>query len=571
MRIRQKNNREKGASLFIAIAALVWVVIPMLGLFVDLGILYSAKARLQAAVDGAALAAARALNLGQSTAEQASAAQQNAVNWFYANFPPGNWNTNSTVMNTGTVTVVNSPNQANLRQVTVTASTNVPAWFMKFLGFNSGTTLSLTGQASRRDVVAMLVLDRSGSMCSINGVLQGQPCGEGDGTACASMITAAKNFTGAFAEGRDQIGMLTFSDGYYLDTKPVTNFQTLLGYSNASGSSNGDIDNITCAGGTGTAAAMSLAYNELYKLAEPGAMNFIMLETDGLPNTLIYNFYSSPANTATLALSKNNSGCQDNNGKTYGTNRGGGGWTTAASVPSWTSGISMNTGGTGYMADVPAGAIGAFYTADPAQVANNGGNAYMIDLFNPTQLSDSQGLNNAQWVQNSGRGATAPGCSFTSPDDTVYSDFAWLPSQDVFGNQVAPANEYKALALVGGQNVLTGNANTDWPNTHAAALNATDNSAYNIRSNATLPAYIFTIGLGGNNGNPPDPVLLQRMANDPNGDQFNNPPVYPACSTEPSCVSYGNQPQGIFIYSPTSAQLGQAFLSISSQILRLSH
>ena len=53
----QHRNREKGASLFIAVAALVWVVIPMLGLFIDLGILYSAKARLQAAVDGAALAA----------------------------------------------------------------------------------------------------------------------------------------------------------------------------------------------------------------------------------------------------------------------------------------------------------------------------------------------------------------------------------------------------------------------------------------------------------------------------------------------------------------------------------
>ena len=144
MQIRQHNNREKGASLFIAIAALVWVVIPMLGLFIDLGILYSVKARLQAAVDGASLAAARALNLGQDTTAQAAAAQQNAVNWFYANFPTGNWNTISTVMNTNTVTVVNSPNNANLRLVTVTATTNVPAWFMKWLGFGS-TPLTVTG------------------------------------------------------------------------------------------------------------------------------------------------------------------------------------------------------------------------------------------------------------------------------------------------------------------------------------------------------------------------------------------------------------------------------------------
>jgi hypothetical protein len=60
------------------------------------------------------------------------------------------------------------------------------------------------------------------------------------------------------------------------------------------------------------------------------------------------------------------------------------------------------------------------------------------------------------------------------------------------------------------------------------------------------------------------------MANDPNGDTFNNPAVYPACSTEPTCINYPSQPEGQFIYSPTAAQLGQAFLAISSQILRLS-
>ena len=562
MRIRQIKNREKGASLFIAIAALVWVVIPMLGLFVDLGILYSAKARLQAAVDGAALAAARALNLGESTAAQATAAQQNAVDWFYANFPPGNWNTNTTVMNTGTVTVQDSPNQANLRLVTVTASTNVPAWFMQWLGFR-GTALTVTGQASRRDVVAMLVLDRSGSMCSINGGNPNPPCGAGDATPCASMITAAKNFTGAFAAGRDQIGMLTFADGWYLDSAPTTNFQSVLGFSNASSSGTGDIDNITCAGGTGTAGAMSMAYNELYKIAEPGAMNIIMLETDGLPNTLVYNFYSSPGNTATRALA-NGSGCRDSNNKTIAQ----GGWQTAASVSglAWLPSINMNHNGTGFMSNVPAGATGAFYTADPSQ----GPPYYNILMFNPMDTSDSSGNNDSLYINGS-----ANGCTFNNGSTNDYSDFSWLPSQDVFGNQVAPGaqpTEYQSLSLTGGVNTLTGTIATDWPNsTHPAALNAADNSAYNARANATLPAFVFTIGLGGNHGNPPDPILLQRMANDPNGDTFNNPAVYPACSTEATCINYPSQPQGQFIYAPTSAQLGQAFLAISSQILRLSH
>jgi len=582
VQVRHRNS-EKGASLFIAVAGLVWIVLPMLGLFIDVGILYSAKARLQAAVDGASLAAARALNLGQSTAEQAASAQQNAVNWFYANFPNGNWATFNTQMTTANVVVVDSPSQANLRQVTVTASTKVPTWFMKLLGFNS-TALTVSGQASRRDVVAMLVLDRSGSMCSTNGAQGSQPCGEGDGTACDAMITAAKVFTGSFAAGRDQIGMLTFSDGSYKDLSPETDFQTKLGYSNASGSASGFIDNIKCGGGTGTAQAVSLAYNELYKLAEPGAMNLIMLETDGLPNTLVYNYYSSPGNTGTLALNAN-SGCQDAQGKTIAQ----GGWTTAASVPSWTSGISMNTGGSGYMSDIPAGAIGSFYTADPWQKSVDG--PYTSVLFNPSQTGDSS-TDNSIFVPTPPLPPPPPppptpatGCVFSNPNDfeTNYSDFHWLPSQDVFGNQVAPTNEYQSLALTptpnGNENILNGPTyggqgwiyySNDWTATHAAALNATDNSAYNARANPTLPVYVFVIGLGGNAGTQPDPILLQRMANDPNGDQLNKPALYPACSSEPTCISYASQPQGTFYFAPTPAQLAQAFLQIASQVLRLS-
>jgi len=555
LEIRQNRNREKGATLFVAIAAMVWIIIPMLGLVVDLGILYSAKARLQAGVDGAALAAARALNLGQTTAVQAASAQQNAVDWFYANFPAGNWATFNTVMTTANVTVVDSPSNANLRQVTVTASTSVPTWFMKYLGFNA-TNLTVSGQASRKDIVAMLVLDRSGSMCSINGATANPPCNKASTTTpCSAMINYAKNFTGAFAEGRDQIGLITFSDGYYLESKPTVNFQTLLGYSNSSGSSNGTIDSINCNGGTGTAAAVSMAYNQLYQIAEPGAMNIIMLETDGLPNTLIYNSWNGTASAIQAGKSSN---CLDNNGKTVAQ----GGWKTLASMKPWISGISMNTGGTGFMSNVAAGSIGAFYAADPAQVAASG--PYMIVLFDPRQTGDSSN-NNSIAVSN------ANGCAFNGSTVTDYSDFNWIPGQDVFGNQVAPSNEYQALSLTSGYNNLVGTAATDWPHAHAAALNATDNAAYNVRTNATLPAYVFTIGLGGNDGNPPDPILLQRMANDPNEDQFNNPPVFAACSAEPTCISYPNQPQGVFIYSPTTAQLGQAFLAISSQILRLSH
>jgi hypothetical protein len=313
------------------------------------------------------------------------------------------------------------------------------------------------------------------------------------------------------------------------------------------------IDNITCGGGTGTAAAISMAYNELYKIAEPGAMNLIMLETDGLPNTLVYNFYASTPAPGALNTA---SACVDTNNLTYKK----GGWKTVATARQWITGIPMNTGGSGYLANIPAGAIGGFYTSDPAQ------GSYIDVLYNPNQTSDSSSSSNSVYLPN------ANGCIFDNTLTNIYgTDLNWLPGQDVFGNQVAPSNEYLPLALTSGHNDLTGTASTDWPHTHAAALNATDNAAYNVRTNATLPTYVFVIGLGGNDGNPPDPILLQRIANDASADQFNSPAAYPACSTEPTCINYASQPQGQFIYAPTSAQLGQAFLTISSQILRLSH
>jgi Flp pilus assembly protein TadG len=552
VKIRQDRKRQKGISLVVTIAGLVWVIIPMLGLVIDLGIVYSAKAGLQAAVDGAALAAARALSIGASTSAQATSAQQNATNWFYANFPNGNWNTSNTNL---TVTVANSTSNAYLRQVTITATTNVPAWFMQLLGFLN-TTLTVQGQASRKDVATMLVLDRSGSMCSKNGVLGAQPCGKGSGTACDDMITAAKIFTGSFAAGRDEIGMVTFSDGTYLDLAPTTDFQSKLGYTNDSGSGTGYIDNIQCGGGTGTAEAISIAYDQLYQLGEAGAMNIIMLETDGLPNTLVYNWWDG----SSFGIA-NGSGCVDNNDKTVG----GGGWKNAGAIPQsgWDSpGYTMH-----YTSTVSTGAIGAFYTNDPAQ-----GNGF-ITLFSPWQISSSN--KNGNSIAESGTNFGNDNCKFDGGTTSKYSDFAWLPSQDVFGNQINPAtNPYQSVTLTNNHLVLTGTANTDWPHSHNAVLNATDNVAYNVRSNATLPAYVFVIGLGGNAGDPPDPVLLQRMANDPNGDLYNNPPVFASCASETTagsvCVNYPSQPQGLLIYSPTAAELGQAFLAISSQILRLS-
>jgi len=494
------------------------------------GVLYAAKARLQAGVDGASLAAARALNLGLTVSEQTTSAQQNAVNWFYANYPPGNWATSGTVMNTSNVVVTPG---TNVRSVSVTATSNVPTYFMKWFNFNS-TTITAIGTASRRDVVVMMIMDRSASMNNSNG--------------CANMRSAAKIFTGQFAAGRDQIGMVEFGGSSWVDSSPTTNFQTVLGYSNASGSGAGIIDNITCNDNTNTPEGISLGYNELYKMNLPGAFNILMFFTDGIPNSMTLNFKNVMLGT---------SGCQDSTGKAISA-----GGNMATHPRSWTPGWTLPGGY--YSPNIPAGPIGVVISQDPTGTQTQGVNTYQ-----------GMNVNNANYSLISA--AAAPGCSFPSNNQHYVNDFQLLPPTDVWGNSLVE-NSYNPLTTNGSGDVVLSSVADDGTALsgnnllfHYAARNAADEAAQQARTNATIPATIFGVGLGGTSQAPPGYDFMQRITNDPNPDLYNSPALYPACSAEPTCQHWTAQPQGTFIFSSSPTELNRVFLTMASQILRLSH
>lgn len=538
MRGRNYRNRESGASLILGIISLV-MIIPMLGLTVDVGVLYAAKARLQAAVDGASLAAARALNLGLTISEQTTNAQQNAVNWFYANYPPGNWATSGTVMSSGNVVVTAG---TNVRSVAVTATSNVPTYFMKWFNFNS-TTITAIGTASRRDVVIVMIMDRSGSMNSANG--------------CANMRSAAKIFTGQFAAGRDQIGMVEFGDTAWVDSSPTTNFQTVLGYSNSSGSGNGLIDTINCNDNTNTPQALSIGYNELYKMSLPGAFNSLMFFTDGIPNSMTLNFQH---------VMRAASGCMDSTGKRLNGSPAG---SFVTSPPSWTTGWTLGSGS--YYSNIPAGPIGVVASDDP-----NGAGTYGVRYYKGTSQGNTGHGTIAAGTPPPVVAGTAPGCSFPSNELNWVNDYRHLPTTDVYGNSLVE-NSYNAITTDATGIVLSGTATAGSPLTgnnlifHYAARNAADEAAQTARSNANIPATIFGVGLGGTSQAPPGYDFMQRITNDPNPDLYNSPALYPACSAEATCQHWTSQPQGVFIFSSTPSQLNQVFLTMASQILRLSH
>ena len=375
------------------------------------------------------------------------------------------------------------------------------------------------GFATRRDVNAMLVLDRSGSM----------------GSSCGSLITAAKTFTGQFAAGRDKIGAISFADNAYLHHIPSTDFQTTLGYTNSFGTGNGELDTIACAGGTATPQAIALAYNELYKLNQPGALNVIVVETDGRPNTVTVNFWDG----ATAGIS-GGSGCLDNNNKT----KGGGGFGTLASLRAWTGGHSMNTGGTGYMADIPAGIIGGLGGTD------TGNTAFLLFKSWTTVKANT-------YSETANQYSAANGCSVAMSPTTTTSptDLAWLPTTDVYGTNLLNAS-YNAVSGVSGGHITPLNM-TDIRN---AAFNALDDAATRARTNANVPINVFAVGFTAS----VDDTILQRIANDP--DWLSST----SCATSGKCVVHPDQPEGTYVFAATTADLVPAFLSLSSQILRLS-
>lgn len=551
----KRKSGQRGTALIVGTCSMI-LVVPMIGLAVDVGLIYALKAQLQASVDGASLAAARALSLSASTASQVTDAQNNANNWFYANFPNTYWGATSTDMapDDTHVHVYDDVTNPHLRHVDVTAAIDAPNYFMRWFGAAS-THVVAKGYASRRDVVAMLVLDRSGSM----------------GSACSGLIDAAKLFTGQFSAGRDRIGAVSFADNAYLHSIPTTNFRTALGFDTSvgatgSGTGTGELDTITCGGGTNTASAISIAYNELYKAAEPGALNVIVFETDGHPNTVTVNFAESTnwavgTTAATVAL-KSTSSCTDTSSPTPKTISSGG-FATVAKIPYWqgsagTPAYTLTTLASGqttapYYSETQPGP--AFYTSDirGGMVGALGGydapsNSIAVLFKSWTTAKYNEGGGTATYVGSS----AAPGCAWPGSYNTA-SDFNYIPTTDVYGNNLNTSYYPPTTATLNGATRISP---VNMSQVRSAAFNAVDDAAHRFRTNASIPVTFYAVGF-----NTADNTLMQRVANDPAW--VSNSGCTAQCQYDPT------QPTGKYIYASTTSALNGAFQALASQILRL--
>lgn len=508
--MRGRSSKKSRGIAIVMLAVSLVLILFMVALAVDASYLYTVRAKLSMACDAAALAAARSLNVGLTMAEQEDSARTRAHAFFDANFPDGHLNTRNR-----SATVEVEETALRTRSVTVSARVDAPTYFMRLAGIASVPVAAL-GKASRRDVNMMMVLDRSGSMQSAG--------------ACEPMKSAARSFAARFAEGRDRLGMITYSTAWHYAYPLTKNFKT------QSPTLDSVISTITCAGGTSTAMAVSEAYGKLAAINEPGALNIIMLFTDGIPTGLTAQFpvktsidsrygnrenrkvdgvtYYYP-NTGTI-YSMERSGCRDAANKSYLQS----GWSPQDRV-----GVLVPTGdGT----------------------ASTGNTYGIIQPYASTMTASVRSINGPLGALDSGAGcAFGAGTTDFSQMRYVRRDIAYIPNFDLYGNRMDCCYRTVSTFTSG---PYAGKIRPDRPSAvGAAATNATDSAAKRIRQNLSMPTIFYVIGLGD-----VDSVLLKRVANDPSSPSYNR-----------------DEPTGLYVYAPDKTQLNQAFARIASEILRL--
>lgn len=266
---RQRRPRQRGQILILTGITLI-VLIGGVGLAVDTGRAYGVKARLNAAVDAASIAAARALAVGDNDSERVENAQAAAVRFFNMNYPADFLGSTPSVPSTTAV------KEENGRwRVRVSATAQMPTSFIRVLG-PTQTDVAAAGEVIRRDLDAMLVMDVSGSI----------------GSDLPALKRAAINgFINKFTSGNggDRVGLASFSSGAVLDV-PI-NKDTNRGFNRSA--INTAINNLPMGGATASAEGMRVALNELNLIptAVRSSLRVILFFSDGAPNMVNGQFY----------------------------------------------------------------------------------------------------------------------------------------------------------------------------------------------------------------------------------------------------------------------------------------
>ena len=546
---RKLRNRERGMTVMLTAVMLIFIL-PMVGLAIDVGVLYMIRNKMSAASDAAALGAARGLNVSGTASDQRVAAEKSATTFFQANFPDGYLGTTNRDLK-----VTFTPDLSILT-VKVKATVQAPTFFMKTLSLIGNFNLDFvpvagSGTATRRNTNLILLLDKSGSLSS----------------ACTDMKNGATTFVNLMSKEFDTVGLITFSDTAYDDYRPDQ-------YWGNAGGVPDKISAISCGGSTATIPALNMGYEQLKKINQPLARNVIVFFTDGLPNNIPALFpVMTTANTryGYSGYNGNNATTPASNCRTY--------TTECLMYPKATDdtkyppqGITCTDSTLTHRAMLSQGAGGDYWGVNSTRLI---GQTFKASSNSYTSISQQM----ASSCDVGGNGARR--------------SIAYIPGVDYFGNKIydetvgAGSFTDNGVAGVGGfrDNWLLKDGTTwvqnaalyptyfaaghpyqkkmrpDSPSvTYIGGLYAADDQGLRVRQDG-LSITIFSIGYSGSGGT--DSQALARLANDGTANDT-------LTEDNDSVINPKRTNQGIFVLAATKAELTAAFSSIASSVLRLS-
>lgn len=272
MRLPGRPSRQRGQITIIA-AVLMIGLVGVVGLGIDGGMAYMTKARLNAAVDSAAVAAARAVTNGNTQADQTAAARQAANDFFNANFGAG-YLKNTATLNTPSVTF----DQGKVT-IGVSATATMPLTMMKVLGFNN-VSVAATSTTIRKDLDMIFVIDSSGSMSKV----------------WSTVRTNANSFLNQFSPSTDRVGLVHFSSGAVADIAIRT---TTRGFDRPAMQTR--ITGLDNGGNTNYAEGLWQARAQLNNIPQlnRSSLRVIVFFSDGLPNTIAAAYTTTNNKTCT--------------------------------------------------------------------------------------------------------------------------------------------------------------------------------------------------------------------------------------------------------------------------------
>ncbi len=501
---RRPPKRQRGQVLIIVGLSLA-VLIGAVGLAIDSGRAYGVKARLNAAVDATAIAAARALAVGEDDAARLANAQATGLRFFRMNYPNGFLG--STPSNP-TITAVHEA--TGYWRINVTATADMPTTFLRVLGSDPVVSPAAAGEAIRRDLDVVLVMDTSGSL-------------RNPASAFGTLKSAAvNNFVGRFAAGAngDRLGLVTFASGALLD-EPIDK-TSARGFNRTR--IVGKINALVAEGATASAEGMRIALDELNAIptALRSSLRVILFFSDGAPNLVRGRFYRQGVFDAV-------------DGNLY------------SETANTTHSGNYRVGGTNY--------------TYRCSTSSSSSNAYPCGVY----PSDQRAGTTQRYVHITPAPAPTPPSSARVHDQPIThlpaTGFGTIPlsGRRTLTNAPSPAVNGLGSAVAG---FPYGNT---YCNMNRAARNMLENVADTAR---TQEIRVYTVGLGdalqtletsfsgGNCGYTAaaekGETILKRLANTPDLSTYDP-----------------NQPEGMYCWAQNAAALGPCFDKIASEILRL--